>query len=167
MSRLSLSLTGLLSLDRIVVGALARDKQDALSQALDLVRTHDGMLDHARAREAVLDRERTLSTGVGRGIALPHARTRYVDTVMAAVVTFQHPIAYDAIDGVPVQLLILLLSPEESRGDHIKLLSRVSVLVNDAAIRNQLMAAQSASDLYDVLVEGEDRRLNGPAPTRS
>lgn len=150
------SLTDLLALDRIGVGVHAADKTDLIEQALQRVQGHPAVLDAEALREAVWARERTLSTGVGLGLALPHARTAAVAETVCALLTTAHPVPYEAHDGKPVSLVFLLAGPEGERGAHVRLLGRISRLLSDAAFRQQLLDAPDATAAL-ALIEAAER----------
>ncbi|MDZ4700054.1 MAG: PTS sugar transporter subunit IIA [Rhodothermales bacterium] len=130
-------------------------KAEVLKHLLELLEDDPRIGDFERVREAVLVREALMSTGVGKGLALPHARTSAVDEIVAAFATSAHPVPFDAIDGEPVQLYFLLVGPENARSEHIKTMSRVSRLMNEAAFREQLLAAKSAAAIIALFEESE------------
>lgn len=130
-------------------------KEDVLNALVSLLADHPSVSDFEGMRSAILKREAMMSTGVGNGLALPHAKTASVDGMVAAFVTTAQPVAYDAIDGLPVRMLFLMVSTERAKSQHIKLLSRVSRLMNDAAFRDRLLGAKRAKDVLKIFQEGE------------
>jgi nitrogen PTS system EIIA component len=103
--------------------------------------------------EALLQRERLGSTGVGRGIAIPHCRLASVPRLACVFVRLETPIAFDAMDGQPVDLLFLLLAPEDAGADHLKALARLSRLMRDPRLMTQLRAAKDQMSLYALLTQ--------------
>ncbi|MBX2822869.1 MAG: PTS sugar transporter subunit IIA [Rhodothermaceae bacterium] len=101
-------------------------------------------------RDAVLERERMMSTGVGKGIALPHAKTAAVNGITLAFATTAQPIDFNAVDNVPVRILFLILSAENEKTTHIKLLSRISRMMNDDSIREQLLKAENSREIIKI-----------------
>ena len=99
------------------------------------------------------DRERLGSTGLGKGIALPHGRLEGLETPVIAVAKLTKPIDYDAIDGQPVWLAICLLVPIDANETHLKLLSRLASGFEDEDFINRLEIAHSTDDLFAVLSE--------------
>ena len=110
----------------------------------------------ARVQADVEARERVMSTGVGQGLGLPHARSSAVTGTVAALVIPAAGVDFDAIDGKPVRLVFLLVGPEGERGRHVKLLSRISRLMNREAFRQQLVAAPNADAALRLFREAED-----------
>lgn len=108
-----------------------------------------------RIFEALQERESLGPTSVGQGIALPHARLAEIDTVVGAFIRLERPIDFGAADRQPVDLVFILLAPEESGVDHLKALALVSRTLRDAALCAKLRANTDPSTLYTLLTEGE------------
>lgn len=102
---------------------------------------------------AAMERERLGSTGVGNGVALPHARIAGLDDVIAMFVKLDTPLDFDAIDDRPVDLVAFLLAPENSGGAHLRALAKVSRLLRRADVRSRLRAAPAAEALYTIISE--------------
>lgn len=102
---------------------------------------------------AAMERERLGSTGVGSGVAIPHARIEGIDTVKAVFARLEAPLDYEAIDDRPVDLVVLLLAPANASGDHLKALAQVSRLLRREDIRARLRAAPNAESLYMLLTQ--------------
>jgi len=151
----TLSLAELLRPEAVRVGLPGASKQEALDALIALLIPAPEVEDLAQVRADVLAREEQMSTGVGKGLALPHARSAAVTETVAAFAVTEQPIAYGAIDGKPVRLLFLLVGPEEARSRHIKLLSRISRLMNRDAFRESLLAANSSEDVFELFRSAE------------
>lgn len=137
------SLSSLLAPDRVRVGLEAADKDGVVGEMAALVASAPGVRDAERLAADVRAREAQMSTGVGEGVALPHARTPAVDRTAAAFATLARPVDYAAFDGKPVRLVLLLAGPESERPAHVRLLGRVSRLLADADLRARLLAART------------------------
>ena len=148
-------ITRLLSPGSILVGLSGMSKDEILDAMIDTLEGNPAVVDLDVVRKDVFFRENIMSTGVGQGLGLPHAKTKGVAETVAVFAVTESPIEYDAIDDRPVQLLFLLLGPETSRSQHIKILSRISRLMNRQQIREALLAAGSPDDVVDILSEGE------------
>lgn len=109
-------------------------------------------LDPAAALDALLAREALSSTGVGRGVAIPHARAEGLKGVHAVVARLEKPIEFEALDGEPVDLLIALFAPPDAGSEHLRALARVSRLLRQADLREQLRQAHSADAIMALLV---------------
>ena len=101
-------------------------------------------------------RERLGSTGLGSGIAIPHCRLKNLDTVSGALITLAEPIDFDAIDGAPVDILFVLLAPENAMQQHLSALAALAALFNEATFRQRLRNATNAEQLFQAAVEFPD-----------
>jgi PTS system nitrogen regulatory IIA component len=100
---------------------------------------------------ALMEREEAGSTGVGRGVALPHARLPGLSRLRAVFVRLEHPVAFNAVDGQPVDLLFALFAPENANSEHLRALARVSRLFRNRELRRQLRQAKSEDAIYALL----------------
>jgi len=108
-------------------------------------------LDSRQIFEALLQREKLGSTGLGRGIAIPHVKFPQLDRVYGLFARLSKPINYDSVDGEPVDLVFLLLAPENAGADHLKALARISRLLRDKTIVQKLRGTDNKNGLYAIL----------------
>ena len=117
---------------------------------------------HGIGRAAVFDslfaRERLGSTGLGQGVAIPHGRIKGLKEALAAVIRLSEPIPFDAPDGRPVKLLVVLLVPEQASQTHLDLLSELAQMLSDKPFRESLMTAPDAVTLHTQLTQWEQIR---------
>lgn len=106
-----------------------------------------------RIFETLMERERLGSTGMGQGIAIPHGRIAGLARIVGLFARLETPIAYDAVDDQPVDLVFLLLAPEGAGADHLKALAKVSRLLRNQAACEKLRAAGKSEVLYALLTE--------------
>jgi nitrogen PTS system EIIA component len=140
-------------LDRRAISphASAPNKRQALSVIADIAARTFGV-DADEALDALLEREAAGSTGVGQGVAVPHARVSGLDRMRAVVVRLELPIDFDAVDDQPVDLMVALFAPAEaSSSEHLRALARVSRLLRQPEIREQIRQAKSADAIHIVL----------------
>ncbi|MBF0586865.1 PTS sugar transporter subunit IIA [Prosthecochloris sp. N3] len=145
----------LLSDDCIVLHLELTSKSQVIDKMLSIVADHPGVKDHDKLRQDVLKREKEMSTGIGKQIALPHAKTDAVSSPVLALATLGTEINFESIDNEPVQLVFLLATPEEMLAEHLKLLSRITRLAGREDVRIRLMAASSADEVLDLFREEE------------
>ena len=145
----------LLDRSRVRVGLAGQEKREVLDRLVDLIADAPGVQDADAVREAVFAREALMSTGVGEGLALPHAKTDAVRGTVAAFAVTRHPIDYEALDDQPVRLLFLLVGPSEAHQSHILLLSRISRLMSDARFRATLLEAPDEAAVLDAFARAE------------
>jgi PTS system nitrogen regulatory IIA component len=103
--------------------------------------------------EALLERERLGGTGMGRGVAAPHARISDLDRIRGVFMRLEKPIDFDAPDEQPVDLVFALLAPEDAGADHLRALARVSRVLRDNAVVTKLRSCADAQALYALLTE--------------
>ncbi|SRR5665213_344457 len=115
-------------------------------------------LPERRIFETLIERERLGSTGMGQGIAIPHGRLAGLNKIVGLFARMETPIAYDAVDNQPVDLVFLLLAPEGAGADHLKALARVSRLLRNQTTCEKLRATTKAEVLFALLTE----KTNGP-----
>jgi PTS system nitrogen regulatory IIA component len=149
-----MEITDILSED----GVIAHLKAGSKKQALQELARHAGKLEGLDERtvfDALLERERLGTTGVGLGIAIPHAKLAKIDRLYALFARLDEPVDFDAIDEQPVDLMFVLLAPEGAGADHLKALARVSRLLRNQAVCEKLRGADSAAAIYALLSESE------------
>ena len=98
-----------------------------------------------------------LSTGIGHGIAIPHAKSPLVTDLSLVCGKSRIGIPFDALDGEPVSLFFLLIGPDSAAGPHVKALSRIARLVRRESVREALLAAETTEEFHQILVEAEER----------
>jgi PTS system nitrogen regulatory IIA component len=114
-------------------------------------------LDSGEVTEALIERERLGSTGFGKGIALPHAKLEGLLGVRGLFLQLAKPIDFNAVDGLPVDLLFILLSPVDSGSEHLKALAGVSRFLRNESMVERLRGASSDEALYALLADQETR----------
>jgi mannitol/fructose-specific phosphotransferase system IIA component (Ntr-type) len=151
-----LKLSALLPAAQIRVPLAARTKSAAIEELLAAVPFADEAA-RKSARDAVLAREQEISTGIGRGVAVPHGRTASVRGHHCAFGVAETPIEWDAIDGAPCRLFFLCVSAERDAADHVRVLSQVARVLNNSATRQALEQARTPDDVRRVFLEDEER----------
>lgn len=131
-------------------------KEDAINELVDLFKNDPRVVDIEKVRQSVLDRERIMSTGVGKGFAIPHGKTNSVNEILAAFGKSVRPIDYQALDNQPVNLVFLLVGKENLVSTHIKLLSRISRMMNKDDFRKSLIEASSAEEIMAIFRKEEE-----------
>ncbi len=140
----------------VVVPMAARDKAGALAElSRHLVARAGGVYDDVL--RAITEREEVLSTGIGFGVAIPHGKSPTVKELCLICGVSPTPIPYGAIDGEPVRLFFLIVGPESSAGQHVKVLSRIARLVRYEALRTRLLGARTPAEFHQALLEAEER----------
>ncbi len=150
-------MTALFTLLPEAVGIIAADsKQAILDQLAERFAGVYG-LDPVLVLERIEEREKLGSTGFGRGVAIPHARIPTVNRPVAAFFRLQAPVAFEAADGMPVDMIFGLLSPEQAGAAHLHALAAISRMMRDETLHAALAEAPGAEALYALLANGLDR----------
>ena len=132
-----------------------KDKNSVITELVDLLDANGLLLDRDAALEAVLARERTRSTGIGSGLAIPHGKCNAVKELVMAIGIAREPIDFASVDGKGVKIIILLVSPANQTGPHIQALAKISKLMLDEKFREGLESAESAEKVYELLGDKE------------
>ncbi len=156
-----MKISDLLTENLVVTNLQGDSKDDIINSIVDLVGASPKVLDKEKVREAVLERERIMSTGVGDGFAIPHGKTHAVSDIVAAFAVTAKPIDYESLDEKPVRLVFILVSKVNMVGPHIKLLSRISRLMNKPDFRNKLLSVQSPKEIIELFKQEEATYFEG------
>ena len=148
-------LTQILQPTCIKVPLESNDKEAAITELVDLLDTNGLLLDKDVVLDAVLVREQTRSTGIGIGIAIPHGKCSAVKELVMAVGIAHEPIDFKSVDGKPVTIILLLVSPSNQTGPHIQALAKISGLMLDEQFRESFEKVTSADEVYKLLSDRE------------
>ncbi len=152
-------LTELLSAERVRVHAPAEGALDKKKSIASLARLLES--EHAPAEtvaRVLHEREALQSTGIGEGVAIPHASLAGLERQAAALLIVPNGVAFDAIDGAPVYLLFAILAPKSATGEHLKTLARVSRLLRSRAFREKLVKAPDGQAAFALIAAEEEGR---------
>ncbi|HEY8368771.1 MAG TPA: PTS sugar transporter subunit IIA [Thermodesulfobacteriota bacterium] len=152
-----MKITDFLAPDSVVADLDATTKRDVLGRLVDTLAAAEPDIQPARLVEALLERERIGSTGVGDGVAIPHAKLKGLRRLAAAFGRSRAGVDFEAVDGRPCHLFFLLVAPEEAASDHLRALSRIARLMRDAEVRRRLVEAPDAAAIYALLAEEDDK----------
>ncbi len=152
-----MKIVDILSINSIRLGLQAENKKYLLERMLDLAMESGRITNREEAKKEVFEREKIMSTGIGKGIALPHAKTNSVSDSVASLAVLGTPIDYDAIDGKEVSIVLLLLGRESNVGSHLRLLSRISRLLNDDDFRQSVLDCSTPEELLSRFAAAEDK----------
>src|SRR5580698_9133891 len=141
-------------LDRGPIGArvTAPGKRQALSVIAEMAARSFG-LKPSEVLDALLEREAAGSTGVGYGVAVPHARLKGLTKLRGVFVRLEQPVEFEAVDDRPVDLIFALFAPPEASGEHLRALARVSRILRQNDLREQLRLARGADAIHALLVQ--------------
>lgn len=149
-------LSELLTPRQIIPDLKVTSKKQALTELASFAAWDLGIEDRTIA-DVLIERERLGSTGVGRGVAIPHGKLPQIDRLYLAFARLSKPVAFDSPDGKPVDLLFLLLTPENAGGDHLTALAKVSRMMRDERFCTLLRGMDSAEAIYSAFLESEQK----------
>jgi nitrogen PTS system EIIA component len=154
-----MKLRDFLIVDATVEDLSARDKAGAIREMVDKL-VEVGTVKRGQAKsvvEALLDREKLGSTGIGRGVAVPHAKHRSVDKVMGLVALSRSGVDFGAIDGEPVYVFFLLLSSRDQSAEHLQALERIATVLRDDHFPRFLKQAKNKAEIAELLAEADEK----------
>jgi mannitol/fructose-specific phosphotransferase system IIA component (Ntr-type) len=156
-----MQLTEILSARHIRIPLQATTRNEAIQELLDLLVATGDVSGPEAAMAALLDRERTRTTGIGGGLALPHAKTPAAAKVVMALGRSPAGVDFQSIDGKPANLVVLLLGPMDATGPHIQALAKISRLLSIEPIRKRLDAASTPEQVLKIVAEHEKEEAEG------
>src|SRR4030065_1714936 len=145
----------LLDTKNILTEFKSENKNDVINELVDLLNGDERVIDLEEIKKCVFEREEKMSAGVGKGFASPHGKTNSVNDILAAFGKSETPIEYNSLDGEPGHLVFLLVGKETLLAKHIKLLSRISRLMNNEEFRKKLIEAESKELIMKIFQDEE------------
>ncbi len=152
-----MKLSELLNDNRILFNVTFENKEEAIKKMVDSLAGDPLVKDLNEVKKAVLEREQIMSTGVGNGFAIPHAKTKGADGFIAVFAKLTEPIDFNSHDGKPVNIIFMLIGKETMVSEHIKMLSRISRLMNNDEFRKNLVNASSKEEILSLLASEENK----------
>ena len=150
-----MNLLDILSLESTIIDLKGESKEDIIAELVNSLPASDAITDRDQVLQAVLDREKIMSTGIGDGIAIPHGKSAAVTELVAAMGTQRRGVDFDALDGEPAFVFFLLVSPANVSGPHIKALARISRLLKNDEFKKKLIEADSAEEIIATIEVAE------------
>ena len=146
-----MNLLDILTPESIRAPLAATDKKGVIDELVDVLSLQGKIADASLLKEAVWTREQTRTTGIGHGLAIPHGKCSGMAALAMAIGKPAVPMDFQAIDGQPVRLIVLLASPPDRTSDHIQALARISRLMTMDQFRSEIYAATTAEEIYALL----------------
>jgi PTS system nitrogen regulatory IIA component len=143
-----MKLKSILSPNRTLNGAQGSSKKRVLENIAQFICEDIPTFDSNQLFDNFLAREKLGSTGLGHGIAIPHCRIKSCNTIIGSLIKLDHAVDFDAIDGKPVDLLFVLLVPEQAHDEHLKVLATLAELFSNQVFCRQLRTATDSESLY-------------------
>jgi len=155
-----MNITNLLSPDRVICCENIGSKKRLLEEMAELLGSSSQRLSHQEIFDALLNREKLGSTGLGKGVALPHGRMKSLESPVCAFIKVNDPVEFDASDSQPVDLIFSLLVPEDSTEEHLQVLSTIAEIFSDSTICTALRGCDNDDCLLELLNLWERQRIS-------
>jgi PTS system nitrogen regulatory IIA component len=146
-------LADLLHPERVRIGLTLSNKEEALRAIAALLTMPEGVANEETVHDVLLERERLASTGIGSGVAIPHGRYDGVDELRAAVAVCPAGVDFDAVDSLPVNILVGIVGPRSMPQKHLAALAGVSRVLRNSEKRDALLKASDSAEAYRALIE--------------
>ncbi|MBI4550359.1 MAG: PTS sugar transporter subunit IIA [Candidatus Omnitrophica bacterium] len=153
-----MKITDILGKQSIKIGMEATDKEAALKELVEILSRVKDIGDKKAIVRALIERESLGSTGIGQGIAIPHAKTERLSELIAVLGISRKGVNFDALDGEAVYIFFLLVAPKDSAGPHLKALAKISRLLRDSYFCELLKRAKDENEIYEIIRNEEERR---------
>ncbi len=141
----------------ILIDLNSTDKQEILTQMACFMSSLYGLPNGESISQKIVEREGDMSTGIGYGIAIPHARITGIDRLYMVAGRSVQGIEFNAIDEQPVHLLFMMISPTNTSTDHTQILSSLSRIMSYEDVRKKLLAAETPEAFLDIIIKSEDK----------
>ncbi|MFH2070279.1 MAG: PTS sugar transporter subunit IIA [Elusimicrobiota bacterium] len=151
-----MKITDFLCDEAITLDLQAKDKKGAITELVEILAKEKKCKDINKVVNAVMEREKLGTTGIGQGIGIPHGRTDTISELTGAIGVSKGGVQFDALDGEPVYILFLLVSPNESAGHHLRALARVSRLFKDKFFRQALKDATTVGEFLKIIKQEDE-----------
>ena len=153
-----MKITDILVREASILDLVATTKDDLLAELAGALAAAESGLDRDRLLTILRERESLQSTGIGEGVAIPHGKISGLDRLVATFARSKSGVDFESIDGQPTQLFFLLVVPEQSGGQHLKALARISRFFRDASFREKLLGASDLDEIFRA-IEEEDAKF--------
>lgn len=144
--------------EAVRIGLEATKKKEVVEELVELLVNAGKIKDREKKDiiKALLDREKLGSTGIGQGIAIPHAKSEKLKEILCAFGISKKKVDFNSLDGEPVDIVFLLIAPQESSGLHLKALAKISRLLKDKFFRQSLRDAVSEQDIIKIIRQEDE-----------
>lgn len=147
----------ILQKDFIIADLAGNDKGSVLKELTDFLENNGAIHDKETLLNALIEREKLGSTGIGENVAIPHAKSEEIDHILTLFARSVEGVDFDSLDQKPVHFVCLVVTPAHSTGHHLKALARVSRLLKSQILRDGILNANDAGKIYEVIVDEDSK----------
>ena len=148
----------ILTKEHIIKDLKGCDKKSVLEELSNFLKDKGEIPNKENLLLALIEREKLGSTGIGENVAIPHAKIREIDKIITVFARSQIGVEFESLDQKPVNFIYLIIAPENSTGQHLKALARISRLFKNSSLRESILRANEIDQIYSILVD-EDSKL--------
>ena len=153
-----MKISEILTKENIIKDLKSFDKESVLEELSNFLKDRGEIPNKENLLLSLLEREKLGSTGIGENVAIPHAKIRDIDKIITVFARSQIGVEFESLDQKPVNFIYLILAPENSTGQHLKALARISRLFKNPSLRESVLRANEIDQIYSILVD-EDSKL--------
>lgn len=152
----NVKITDFMSEDLIELNMKSKAKDDVLRELVDIIARSENILDKEKCYDALVAREKLGSTGIGKAVAIPHAKTDYVSNLTIGFGISEAGIEFDSLDDMKTNLFFVFASPVKDSQIYLKILARISRLIRNEVFRNSLINAKTTKEVIELINKEEE-----------
>ena len=152
-----MKISEILTKEHIIKDLKSCDKKSVLEELSNFLKDKGEIPNKENLLLALIEREKLGSTGIGENVAIPHAKIREIDKIITVFARSQIGVEFESLDQKPVNFIYLILAPENSTGQHLKALARISRLFKNASLRESILRANEIDQIYSILVDEDSK----------
>ncbi|MBR34679.1 MAG: PTS fructose transporter subunit IIA [Nitrospinae bacterium] len=147
----------ILTLETILAEVKANNKENSIEELAEFLCQNRAIADKSELVRVLLEREKLGSTGIGENVAIPHAKMKGLNQIIAAFGISKNGVEFDSLDQKPVNFIFVLLAPENATGTHLKALGRISRLLKNQELKSNLLKASNREDIYNIILNEDSK----------
>ena len=154
-----MKITDILKKDYIIDSLVSNDKASTLEELSSFLKNKGLISNKENLLNALMEREKLGSTGIGENVAIPHAKISEIDQIITIFGRSIKGIEFDSLDKKPVHFIYLVLAPAKSSGQHLKVLARISRLLKNKSLREAIMGAAETNQIYSIIADEDSKYI--------
>jgi len=152
-----MKISTILKQEHIIEELNSSDKENVLNELSTFLEIKGEITSKEKLLVALIEREKLGSTGIGENVAIPHAKISEIDKIITVFGRSKNGVEFESLDKKPVNFIFLVLAPENSTGEHLKALARISRLFKNTSLRESVLKASEADQIYSILVDEDSK----------
>ena len=152
-----MKISDILKKEHVIKELNSCDKKNVLDELSSFLEDEGEITDKESLLAALIEREKLGSTGIGENVAIPHAKISEIDNIITVFGRSKNGVEFESLDQKPVKFIFLVMAPENSTGQHLKVLARISRLFKNPSLRESVLSANEADQIYSILVDEDSK----------